>query len=331
MNLHDSLMDRRSFIQRAAALGGGLGLGLPAALAASDTPLPRRTLGRTGLEVTVCGLGSAPVGHSKPGASVGVPVYRAALEAGINYVDTAHYYDDAETYLGELMPEWRDRIVLATKMRPDGADTAARRANCARQFEQSLRLLRTDHVDVLHLHSVGGYEPADLLATGGPLDYALQMKAEGKTRFVGITGHSRPARFLPLLATGKIDVIMVALNFVDRHTYPFEQDVLPEARKQNCGILAMKVFGGHSKGFSGYKNAGPARMPKEWLAEGFRYTLSLPGVACNVVGAYRAEEIRESAGWARAFAPLTSAEMDALRARGRDTAPEWGLRFGPAV
>lgn len=109
--------------------------------------------------MTVCGLGSAPVERRrKPGAAVGVPVYRAALEAGINYVDTAHYYDDAETYLGELMPEWRDRIVLATEDPRQDASTAAEQANFARQFEQSLRLLRTDHVDVLHLHSVGGYK-----------------------------------------------------------------------------------------------------------------------------------------------------------------------------
>ena len=323
-------LGRRSFLKQLAAASGGLGLAAHAQ-AQAPSALPRRVLGRTGLEITTIGLGSAPVGHSKPGAAVGVPVYRAALEAGITYVDTAHYYDDAEAYLGELMPEWRDRIVLATKVRPDGADTAARRANCQRQFEQSLRLLRTDHVDVLHLHSIANFETDALLAKGGPLDFALQMKAEGKTRFIGITGHNRPARFRPLLATGQIDVIMVALNFVDLHTYPFEAEVLPLARAQGCGIIAMKVYGGHAKGFSGYKQAGPSRMPKEWLAEGFRYPLSLEGVACNVVGCYTADEIRQSADWARTFQPLDVAAMEALRARGRQVATAWGPRFGAPV
>ena len=319
---------RRAFLQRLAALGGGLGLAASRAWAEGSAPLPRRVLGRTGLEVTILGLGSAPVGHSKPGAAAGLPVYRAALEAGINYVDTAHYYDDAETYLGELIPAWRDRIVLATKMRAGGNDTAARRASCEQQFEQSLRLLRTDHVDILHLHSVGDADPAALMATGGPLDYALKMKAEGKTRFIGITGHNRPAHLRPLLETGQVDVIMVGLNFVDLHTYPFETEVLPLAREQKCGIIAMKVFGGHSKGFPGYRTPGPARMPKEWMAEGFRFPLSLPGVACNVIGPYRVEEILECAGWARSFAPLAGDEMEALRARGRTAAAEWGPRFG---
>ncbi len=322
-------LGRRDFLKHLTALGG-VGLSLPRALAA-DAPLPRRVLGRTGLEVTTIGLGSACIGHSKCGAATGVPVYRAALEAGLNYVDTAFYYDDAQLYLGELMPEWRDRIVLATKMRPDGADTAARRANCQRQFEESLRLLRTDHVEILHLHSVPNFEPDALLAPGGPLDYALRMKEEGKARFIGITGHHKPARFLPLLATGKIDVIMVALNFVDYHTYPFEEQVLPEARARGCGIIAMKVFGGHGKGFGGYKQAGPSRMPKEWMEESFRYTLSLDGVACNVVGAYHAAEIQETAGWARRFAPLAPDARAALRERGRPAAGEWGPRFGAPV
>lgn len=308
-----------------------MGFGLPHAQGAAARPLPRRVLGRTGLQVTTIGLGSAPIGHSKPGAAVGVPVYRAALEAGLNYVDTAHYYDDAETYLGELIPAWRDRIVLATKMRAGGPDTAARRASCEKQFEQSLRLLRTDHVDILHLHSVGDAKPADLMAPGGPLDYALKMKEEGKTRFIGITGHNRPANFRPLLETDQVDVIMVALNFVDLHTYPFESEVLPLARAHRCGIIAMKVFGGHGKGFSGYKQAGPARMPKEWMADSFRYSLSLADVACNVIGVYRAEEMAENVEWARRFEPLDAAAMDALRARGRAAASEWGTRFGPPV
>lgn len=325
------LLGRRDFLKSAAAAAGGLGLAGCVSTGPATRGIPRRVLGRTGLEITTLGLGSASIGHSKPGAAAGVPVYRAALEAGINYVDTAYYYDDAQLYLGEVIPAWRDRIVLATKMRAGGNDTAARRASCEKQFEESLRLLRTDHVDILHLHSVGDADPEALMAKGGPLDYALQMKERGRTRFIGITGHNRPARFLPLLETGQIDVVMVALNFVDLHTYGFENAVLPVARKHRCGLLAMKVFGGPLKGFGGYRQVGPPRMPAEWIPDAFRYTLSLEGVAANIIGVYNQQQIDQCVDWAKNFTAFPPRELDALRARGRDAAPEWGSRFGPAA
>ena len=96
-----------------------------------------------------------------------MPVYRAALEAGINYVDTAHLYDDAEAYLGELMPGWRDRIFLVTKAAPRSSDPRAAARDMQQQFDRSLRLLKTDHVDLLHVHSVGDKPPEMILAPGG--------------------------------------------------------------------------------------------------------------------------------------------------------------------
>jgi aryl-alcohol dehydrogenase-like predicted oxidoreductase len=291
--------------------------------------LPKRVLGRTGEKLTLIGLGSAPVGHSRPGAATGVPIYRAALEAGVNWVDTAYIYDDAEDYLSELMPEWRDRIFLVTKARPEQGDARDVSRQMQRQFEESLRRLKTDHVDLLHIHSVTDRDPAMILAPGGPLDFVCKMKEQGRTRFVGVTAHNRPARVKPLLETGQVDVLMAALNFADFHQYPFERDILPLARQQGCGILAMKVFGGHRNNLGGYSKRGPAKVPKDLLETSMRYSLGIEGVAGAAVGVYSAEEFRQAADWARRWTRMAEEEEAILRERGRVLVADWGPRFGP--
>jgi aryl-alcohol dehydrogenase-like predicted oxidoreductase len=236
------------------ALGGSsVGVGVEqqpnaSADAGTNAPgLPLRVLGRTGQKVTIVGLGTACIGHAMPGPAVGVPVYRAALEAGITLIDTARGYDDAESYLGQLMPEWRDKIFLTTKAAPHGATPKEAAQALQRQLDQSLRLLRTDYVDLFYLHNVGAYDPDIICGAGGPLDLAMKLKEAGKIRFIGISGHCRVLRFKPILQTGAIDLVMVVLNFVDYHIYPFEEQILPVARDHGCGVLAMKVFGGSQR------------------------------------------------------------------------------------
>jgi uncharacterized protein len=293
--------------------------------------IPLRVLGRTGEKVTILGLGTAPVGHSMPGAEKGVPVYRAALEAGINYVDTAHGYDDAEGYLGELVPQYRDRIFLVTKSLPSGSDPQSAAAEMQRQFDMSLRKMKTDHVDLLHIHSVGNHPPEIILGAGGALEFARRMKDKGYTRFIGITAHCRPDRLVKVIETGEIDAVMTVLNFADYHTYRFEQEILPVARKHRCGILAMKVFGGHRQGFAGYRHQGPAKMPAEYLEAALRYGLSIEGVASAIVGAYSVEEVLQNIEWAKRYAPCSTQEQTRLREEGERLAAEWGERFGPAT
>jgi predicted aldo/keto reductase-like oxidoreductase len=244
-------------------------------------------------------------------------------------VDTAHIYDDAETYLGELMTKWRDKIFLATKARPESDDAAEAARQMQQQFEQSLRLLKTDHVDLLHIHSVADKDPAMILAPGGPMDFVKKMKDKGLTRFIGLTAHNRHARIAELLKTGEVDVLMVALNFADYHQYRFEEEILPLARQHQCGILAMKVYGGHVNNFGGYRKRGPAKMPSDFLERSLRYSLGVPGVASAVVGVYGSEEVEQSVAWAKRWKPLPSEEVASLREAGQKLAATWGPRFGP--
>lgn len=329
-------VNRRDFLRQAALLAGAAALPPQTALkllsadaGRNASGIPLRTLGRTQAKVTILGLGSAPVGLSKPGVAAGTAVYRAALEAGINYVDTAHIYDEAERYLGELMPEFRDRVFLATKALPRGKNPTAAAREMQAQFENSLRRLKTSHVDLLHVHSIGDQPPQYILAPGGPLEFARKMKQKGLTRFIGVTGHNHVPRFAEVIASGQVDVIMVALNFADYHQYQFEETILPVARKHQCGILAMKVFGGHAKGLGAYPVPGPAKMPAELMEQAMRYSLDIEGVASAVIGPYTTNQARQNARWAMRYRPLTKVETGNLRERGKKLAEDWGPRFGP--
>jgi len=330
--------DRRTFLKNIGALAGTVALSNHSALAdlnpdagTSHQGIPMRTLGRTGAKITILGLGTAPIGQSKPGAAIGVPVFRAALEGGINYIDTAHIYDDAESYLGELMPEWRDKVFLTTKAWPHNDDPRAAAREMEDSFHQSLQRMKTDHVDLLHVHSVGDKAPGMVLAPGGPMELAKKMKDKGLTRFIGVTGHNRPARFAELINSGEVDIIMVALNFADYHQYHFEEEILPVARKHGCGILAMKVYGGHAGGFAGYFHRGPSKMPSEYHQRAMYYSMGIEGVAATVIGAYGIEEVEQNIGWAKNYKPLSSEERLALREQGKKFAAEWGPRFGPVA
>jgi aryl-alcohol dehydrogenase-like predicted oxidoreductase len=319
-------------------LAGAAALSGPGALAALNPDagknaagIPLRVLGRTNEKITILGLGSAPVGQSKPGAAKGVAVYRAALEAGISYVDTAHIYDDAEDYLGELVPQYREKIFLATKSLPRSDDPREAARQMQEQFEQSLRRMKTSHVDLLHIHSIGDKPPGMILAPGGPMDFVKKMKDKGLARFIGVTGHNHVPRFADLINTGEVDVIMVSLNFADFHQYHFEEQILPVARRHGCGILAMKVYGGHCKAPDGYAKRGPSMMSPDLLQQAMRYSLGIEGVAGAVIGPYAVEEVEQNAAWARSYAPLSPEEAAALREKGKALAADWGPRFGPVA
>lgn len=325
-------LSRRTFLREAGALGGTALLnsraaGGPAAEPNGQDVLPRRTLGRTGVKVSVLGLGTAPCGQSH---AVDTPtvtaIVRTALDAGINFIDTARIYGNAEEGIGKALAGRRDKIFLTTKVWADDAEGARK------SLEKSLRTLRTDHVDLVYLHSMGNRKADRAWQADGALTYLLQQKETGKTRFVGISGHSRVETFVPVIETGRIDVVMCAMNFVDRHTYGFEQKVLPVARKQKMGIACMKVFGGIRGGFSKYGGPNPgSQLDPRYLRQAVRYALGLPGVATLVIGPHTVDQLQHNIRMAQDDRPLTKSEQNELDHLGRQLAAQWGPRFGPVV
>ena len=321
-----SRFSRREFLRRGMAVGTALavaGSGTQAAESAASE-LPMRVLGRTGAKVTILGLGTAPIGEARVEVPKAAKIFGEVIDRGVNYVDTARSYGIAEEALGQVVPPRRDKLFLVTKLWTD----SGRRAQ--ELFEQSLRTLKTDHLDLVHIHHVGGKDIEKVLAQDGILNYLLKQKESGKIRFIGISGHARPPHFVKMLETDQIDVMMAVINYADRNIYDFESKVLPECRKRNVGAVAMKVYAGIKGGFRNHRSGWVGcNTPAEMLPKAMAYALDLDGVSVANVGPFTMEQAIENVEIARRYKPLTKTERAELLSYGKQLAQTLGPRYGP--
>lgn len=330
----ESPLSRRGFVRQTGFLAGSvlLGAGASPLQAAEPTaatpagPLPQRVLGRTGVPVTTLTLGTAPCGSATGVSPQDIAdIVNVALDEGVNSVDTAPAYMKAEEGVGLGLGKRRKEVFLATKV---PADTIA---DAEKSLANSLRLLKTDYVDLLYYHSLGNRKVEGAREPDGVFTWLAKQKQAGKCRFLGISGHNLPGRFPVFLESGQVDVLLVIVNFVDRHTYGFEEDILPIARRHNVGIVAMKVFGGARKNSGGYKNPkSPPELDEKHLELAVHYAMSTPGVCTLNIGVQNAEQVRTNVAMLKRFRPLPSEEYEAAIRLGHGLASEWGEHFGPA-
>jgi predicted aldo/keto reductase-like oxidoreductase len=333
MNPSNSLgggYSRRRFLRATLAAGAAWSTAPTLMRAAAATPpdsgrpLPKRVLGRTGVEVTILGLGTAPVGEARIDAKEAERIFGEVMDSGVNYIDTARGYGIAEEVLGNLVPARRDKLFLVTKVWTDNA------AEAEKSLTQSLRLLKVDHVDLVHIHHLGGKNLERVLAKDGVLEYLLKQKEAGKLRFIGMSGHANPWKYVKMLETKQMDVMMTVMNYADRNIYGFEETVLPECRKQNVGVVAMKVYAGIKGGFPNHRKGWVGcNTPPERLAQAMAYALDLPGVSSAVIGPFTLEQARHNVALARQYQPLSDAERQDLLKFGRELAQNLGPRYGP--
>jgi len=336
MSVHDGdRLSRRGFVRQAGALAGSAVLGgvisseFPrASEPSSAVPLPRRTLGRTGESITIFTLGTAPCGNSRPVDEI-AKVVNAAIDLGVTSIDTAPAYVRAEEGVGKVMKTRRKEVFLATKVPADSVEEGER------SLEKSLRLLQTDYVDLLYYHGVGNRKVEGALDPEGAFTWLVKQKQKGKCRYIGISGHNLPGRFARFLNTGEVDVLLVVISYVDRHTYHFEDEVLPLARKHNVGIIAMKVLGGADPAKGSYGNPESvgrlASAKPDRVEAAIRYALSVPGVTSVNLGVNSVEQLNQDLAYFHRFQPLSDSEMAELLKEGRELASAWGPHFGPVV
>lgn len=321
-------MDRREFFKRAGYAGAGLALAvMQQPLRAQPTDvLPTRILGRTKEKVSILGLGTAPVGEGPIGVEEGIKIFSEAIDRGVNYIDTARIYGNAEEILGHIIPKRRDKLFVVTKVSTDKADRAEKSLN------ESLSRLKTDHIDLVHIHSIGGKNLDQVMASDGVLNFLLKQKEAGKIRFIGISGHNRPANFVRMIQTDQIDVQMCVINHADRNIYDFEGKVLPEAIKRNVGCAAMKVYAGIKGGFRNHRSGhiGCATEP-ERLPHAMAYALDLEGVNVAVVGPYTVEQAIQNVQFAGKYKPLSKEQRTSLMEYGKKLAESLGPRYGPVI
>ncbi len=287
------------------------------------TPLPQRQLGHTGERVPMLGLGTAPGGMGlKDDAAIAL--FERAIDLGVTYVDTAPGYERAHRQLAEIVPARRDEIFLISKgVTADGDEMQ-------RIVEQNLRDLKTDHLDLMYVHSLGNHDVDQVLAPNGSLAALREAKRQGLIRYLGVTAHHCPWKVARVLREAEIDVIMIALNFADHFTYNFDGEVLALAREKGVGVAAMKAYGG-AIDMQYEKPVAAALQPQGFsqYEQALRYALGLPGVSTAVVGLYSEEELEQNIEWVRRYQPLTVDEESALLEQGQRIAEQWGAHFGP--
>ncbi|MBC7316740.1 MAG: aldo/keto reductase, partial [Chloroflexi bacterium] len=192
--------------------------------------MQKRSLGKTGLQVSAIGLGCAQLGSSS--IEYAVRVVRRALELGVTYLDTARGYRDAEIKIGQALQGWaRDRLVIATK-------TGGKTRDEARQhIEESLQRLRTDYVDVCHLHGLRrGDDLEQRLGPGGALEALIQAKEEGLVHHIGCTSH-RWETLVEAIQRFPFEVILVPMNVIEREPL---QELIPLCQEKGIGVTIMK-------------------------------------------------------------------------------------------
>jgi len=295
-------LTRRDFIKSAALQTVWLSTGLSAfrALAKGNHAsgpvrrggIEKRPLGKTGLDVTILGLGCATIGHGGHSIREGARIVEACIDEGINYIDCASTYGDAEQKVGEVIKTRRKEVVLATKTLERNRDDAWKEIN------RSLERLKTDYVDLLQIHSVNRMEELDrITGKNGSLVAAIRAKEEGLCKHVGITGHTQPAVIEEALRRYPFETVLVPLSSTDKLINDFGEVLFPLARQKGLGIIAMKVLA--------------AGKVTAYVPESLRYAFSLP-ISTAIVGMESLEELRRNVEVARKFRPMDEAEMNAL-------------------
>ena len=293
----DQKWNRRELVAGLGAFMSGLGR-------AATTDMPYRPLGSTGIKVSCIGLGGAHIGKPKLSDDESIRLIRSALDRGLNFLDNSWDYNggQSEVRMGKALRDgYRQKAFLMTKV--DGRT----RQEAAKQIDQSLQRLQTDHVDVLQHHEVIRFEDPDrIFAPGGAMEAFLDAKKAGKLRFIGFTGHKDPHVHLYMLETAQkhgfhFDTVQMPINVMDAHFRSFARLVVPEAVRQGIGVLAMKTMGG------GIILESHTANPVECL----HYALNGP-TSVAITGIDSPKILDQAFEAAHSFKPMNQQEVSAL-------------------
>lgn len=308
-------MHRREFVKSAAAAASIASLAslLPAE---ETTPASNgmiyRKLGRTGERVSAIGLGGYHLGRKSLDEPEAIRLIHQAVDRGINFLDNCWDYNGgvSESRMGKALASgYRSKVFLMSKI--DGRTKEA----AARQIDESLQRLQTDHVDLMQFHEVIRLDDPDrIFAEGGGMEAMLEAKKAGKVRYIGFTGHKDPLVHLRMLEIARkhnfhLDSAQMPLNVMDAHFRSFAHDVLPVLVREGIAPLGMKCFGDHH--ILDSNTIKPI--------EGLHYCLNLP-VSVQITGIDSQQVMDQAFEAARTFKPMSQTEVAALLDRTRDAA-----------
>ena len=276
-------------------------------MAQSANDMSYRTLGRTGRKVSAIGMGGFHIGKPELSEAESIRLIRGAIDRGITFMDNSWDYNngDSEVRMGKALKDgYRQKVFLMTKL--DGRT----KQEAAKQLDESLQRLQTDHLDLIQHHEVIRFEDPDrIFAEGGAQEAVLEARKAGKVRYIGFTGHKDPHVHLYMLQVAEehgfaFDAVQMPLNVMDAHFRSFGKLVLPKLVEKGIGVLGMKSMGDSIILKS--KTASPI--------ECLHYALNLP--TSVVITVIDSQTILDQAFEAvRTFAPMDEKQVAALLAK----------------
>ncbi len=316
-------MKRREFFKQAGITAAAVATTsrLSASTPKPSAPIARRALGQTGEQLSIIGFGGILVMDVEPG--VAANIVAEAVDRGINYFDVAPSYGNAQERLGPALAPYRNKCFLACK-------TEGRMKDDSRaQLEESLKLLKTDHVDLYQFHALTKMTDLDkVLGPGGAMETMEAAKKEGKIRFIGFSVHSVETA-LAALDRYNFDTVLFPVNWVLYSQANFGPQILKRAQEKKMGILALKsmaktVWPAAEKPHHPEPNCWyqPAAFPDE-ASLGLRWTLGHPITAAIPPGDER--YFRLAMDVAQNFKPLDAHEEQALLGGGAGVEPIFHL------
>ena len=322
---------RREFIQATVAVGIG---GLRSVTQASGEThrsedvarltIPRRPLGKTGVEVSILAMGGV-IGMQLPPSEDHDPVAIAetALDLGITYFDTAPSYNkgQSETNYGQVLARRRNEVFLACKTGDRSYD------GTMRSVEESLKRLRTDRFDLLQVHGASARDdPSAWNKPDGVLTALQKLREQKVTRFIGVTGHDNAETLRTAVEMHDFDTLLTTLNPVARRR-PFREELLAAANRKQMGVIAMKVMGGGNgclvvgdpfkRLVFPYHDETSHQLDAASL---IRYALGLP-ISVAVIGVASVDQLKANINVVRENQPMSVAErrgLETLMGSGED-------------
>jgi aryl-alcohol dehydrogenase-like predicted oxidoreductase len=291
--------------------------------------MEKRRLGKTDMNVSILGFGGSEIGYEGASLSAVRKMLQSGLDAGLNVIDTAECYVTSEELIGQAISDRRSDYYLFTKCGHERGWSSPdwRPVSLWRSIERSLKRLKTDHVDLLQLHSCSEAE----LRKGDVIEFLKQARQRGHTRYIGYSGDGQAALYA--VNSGEFDILQTSINIADQEALDL---TLPVARQRNIGVIAKRPLAnvawanGDHPPKDGYAYPYWERLQKlkydflradlaQSVATALRFVISVSGVHIAIVGTAKPGRFFENASALEA-GTLTSDLFEAIRNRWRETA-----------
>jgi aryl-alcohol dehydrogenase-like predicted oxidoreductase len=260
--------------------------------------IPKRTLGKTGVEVTIMGLGGEGVLRTFGREREAYGLINRAIDLGINYFESARAYSGSESYYGLALKERRKEIFLTSKSH------ARDKQGALAHLHETLTNMKTDHLDLWQVHDVRTDEDVEeIFGPRGALEAFREARDKGLARFIGVTGHHDPLITKRCIEMFDFDTVLIPVNPAEPFFKSYIDTVIPPASQKGMGIIAMKVYlRGFAASIPGFSGMEPF----------FRFALSQP-VTTAVIGCDDLLQLEENVSSAASFTPMTIEEQTELQ------------------